>query len=275
MKLVFATVLAAALLGIVVAAAIVRGGLYDVSVTAQHTPPVYWLLQTVMHYSVKRRARAIEPPALGDEGLQQRGAEVYAANCVRCHGAPGVAPGEFANSMQPLPGPLVDALSRWLPRELYWITRNGIKMSGMPAWEYRLSDDDLWALVAFLVKLPQLSAQAYASLHLEPDAAPDRDDGSHRRAVPDAARGRVALHQHGCNACHVIPGVTGSDVHVGPPLAGIASRQLIAGAVPNTMEQMVRWLRNPDSVDKGTAMPALGVAPEDARDIAAYLATLH
>ena len=108
------------------------------------------------------------------------------------------------------------------------------------------------------------------------DACSSSTTGAGGPAAPgDAQRGRVALHQHACNSCHVIPGVTGPDVHVGPPLKGIASRQLIAGAVPNTPEQMVRWLRAPASIDAHTTMPALGVSERDAHDMAAYLATLR
>lgn len=93
--------------------------------------------------------------------------------------------------------------------------------------------------------------------------------------VGDAARGQTALHQHACNACHVIPGITGADVHIGPPLAGIARRQLLAGKLPNTPENMVRWIRDPRSVERWTAMPDLGVSQRDATDMAAYLATLR
>jgi mono/diheme cytochrome c family protein len=213
---------------------------------------------------------------LRDPALVQRGAQCFRDKCAQCHGAPGVAMGEIGRSMQPLPGPLIDAPRHWKARELYWITRNGIKMSGMPAWEYRLADADLWALVAFLERLPDLSVEGYRALTAaagEPCATrPIATSGD----VPgDAARGRIALHQHACNSCHVIPGVTGADVHVGPPLEGLASRQLIAGAVPNTLEQMVRWIREPASIDPRTAMPALGVSERDARDMAAYLATLR
>lgn len=95
---------------------------------------------------------------------------------------------------------------------------------------------------------------------------------------PDAAEvahARLVLHQHGCNSCHVIPGVTGSDVHVGPPLAGMARRRSIAGELPNTQDNMVRWLLDPQAVDPDTAMLAMGLSERDARAVAAYLATLH
>lgn len=94
------------------------------------------------------------------------------------------------------------------------------------------------------------------------------------RLQGDPARGRLALTQYACQACHVIPGITGSDVHVGPPLEGLASRAMIAGSLPNTPDNLVRWIRDPQAVDPQTAMPDMGVSEEHARDMAAYLATL-
>jgi mono/diheme cytochrome c family protein len=74
--------------------------------------------------------------------------------------------------MQPTPGPLVDASRRWKPHELYWITRHGIKMSGMPAWEYHMSDTELWDTVAFIMQLPRMSAADYrATTARQPEAA--------------------------------------------------------------------------------------------------------
>ena len=78
-----------------------------------------------------------------------------------------------------------------------------------------------------------------------------------------------------CNACHSIPGVTGSQVRVGPPLAGMGRRTRIAGTLDYTPEGMVRWLRETQAVKPGTAMPQMGVTEQDARDIAAYLQTLR
>lgn len=87
-------------------------------------------------------------------------------------------------------------------------------------------------------------------------------------------RGRIALTQYACHACHVIPGVTGSRASVGPPLEGIGKRPLIAGKLPNTPDNMMRWIRHPKQVDPQTAMPDMGVQEQHARDMAAYLSTL-
>jgi cytochrome c1 len=73
----------------------------------------------------------------------------------------------------------------------------------------------------------------------------------------------------------VIPGVVGANRSVGPPLAGIANRQYIAGVLPNTPANMMRWLRQPTKVDPLSAMPDLDVTEQDARDIAAFLYTLR
>lgn len=90
----------------------------------------------------------------------------------------------------------------------------------------------------------------------------------------DAARGRVALTQYACHACHVIPGITGSDVYVGPPLAGLASRAMIAGDISNTPQNLMAWIRHPQALDPATAMPDMGVWEQDARDMVTYLSTL-
>ncbi len=272
----FGILVAIVLLGALGAGAFVWSGWYDISATVQHTQTVYTVLEKTMHRSVKRRAAAIEAPPLDAPALVARGAACYLDKCVQCHGGPGVAQGEIGRSMQPLPGPLVDASGKWGASELYWITRHGIKMSGMPAWQHGVPDADLWALVAFMQRMPTLTAAEFRGLaesgvSAQCEVPPD----SPAQRAPDVERGRAAITQYACNACHNVPGITGSDVHVGPPLAGVGARRLIAGAVPNTPEQMVRWIRDPRSIDPDTAMPAMQVGEQDARDIAAFLATLR
>jgi mono/diheme cytochrome c family protein len=144
-----------------VAYAFMMSGFYNIAATRQHWQFVYDFLETGMHRSVRFHARNVTVPPL-DERMAQQGARLYAAHCAVCHGAPGVAPGGIGMSMQPVPGPLVDA-DKWRERELYWIVRHGIKMSGMPAWEYRLSDAEIWQIVAFVRRLPQLSPADYAA----------------------------------------------------------------------------------------------------------------
>ncbi|MFT0624094.1 c-type cytochrome [Ectopseudomonas guguanensis] len=86
-----------------------------------------------------------------------------------------------------------------------------------------------------------------------------------------AEDGRGAFQQHGCTSCHVIPGVVGADTHVGPPLSDLSERKYLAGVLPNTPANLVRWLRDPQTIAPGSAMPDLGVSTQVALDMAAYL----
>ena len=87
----------------------------------------------------------------------------------------------------------------------------------------------------------------------------------------DPRRGEAALGRYGCGACHVIPGLARASGKVGPPLTDFAERSYIAGNVFNTPNNLVAWIRRPDSVEPGTVMPTLGVTEQDARDMSAYL----
>jgi cytochrome c1 len=91
----------------------------------------------------------------------------------------------------------------------------------------------------------------------------------------DAARGKTAISTYGCGSCHVVPGIRTARGTVGPPLQFWSKRTYIAGEVPNTPDFLVRWIKVPQSIEPGTAMPNLGVSDATARDIAAYLYTLH
>ncbi len=256
----------------------VWAGIYNPAASLQHTAPVYWVLNLAMRQAVQRHGRDIRVPALSDPVLVARGAQLYRAHCVQCHGAPGIAPDAFALGMTPLPANLALTAREWKdPAELYWVIKYGIKMSGMPAWEFRLDDADLWAVTAFVNTLPGLSPRDYQAWAAQaaaaaPAAAAPASDAA--RGAADVARGMVALQQYACVTCHVIPGVVGAHSRVGPSLAAIGSRKYLAGVLPNTPENMARWLRAPQQVAPDSAMPDLGVKPADARNMAAFLETL-
>lgn len=276
-----------ALLGGVAGAGMVYFGVYNVAATEQHTAPVYWLLNVSLKQSAAQRAENIAPPPLDEPERVTQGFRLYREHCVNCHGAPGVSPDAFALGMTPAPANLAYTAKNWPAEQLYWVVRYGIKMTGMPAWEYRLAEEELWDIVAFLVELPRLSPQDYAALAKRIDseqgplkprftqARKDAAEASHERTPGDPERGRRALQQYACITCHEIPGVVGASHGVGPPLARMARRGFIGGVLPNTRENMVRWLRDPPAVDPRTAMPNLGVTEADAHDLAAFLETLR
>ncbi|MBW3653267.1 MAG: c-type cytochrome [Actinobacteria bacterium] len=95
--------------------------------------------------------------------------------------------------------------------------------------------------------------------------------------VPDGnpERGMQAIDAYGCGTCHTIPGIDGANGNVGPPLTQFGERAYIAGNLPNSADNLTRWIADPQEIEPGTAMPDLGVPPPTARDIAAYLFTLE
>ena len=77
--------------------------------------------------------------------------------------------------------------------------------------------------------------------------------------------------EYGCTSCHEVAGIRGADGVVGPPLTGIGRRMYVAGMLENTPANLMRWIRDPQSIDSLTAMPDVGVSARDAQHIAAYL----
>jgi cytochrome c2 len=163
-------------------------------------------------------------------------------------------------------------------------------MTGMPAWEMRHPDADLWAIVAFVKQLPRLTAADYEAMARHADVE-GRTKGDGTAAQPktapsairdprsalsggNAGRGLYAMQQYACTTCHLIPGMVGANAHVGPTLAGIADRKYLGGRLPNTPENLVRWIRHPRETSPQSLMPDLGVSEQHARDMAAYLLTL-
>jgi cytochrome c len=122
----------------------------------------------------------------------------------------------------------------------------------------------LFAACAFGCALVALASCQQAQLERRAEAM---TGGSARRGVE-------AINKYGCATCHTIPGVRGATALVGPNLQQVASRMYLAGVLPNTPDNMIRWIQHPREVDPLTAMPDLNVTDADARDIASYLYTL-
>jgi cytochrome c len=98
-----------------------------------------------------------------------------------------------------------------------------------------------------------------------------RGDDTTTAVAGDADRGRTLFSTYGCVACHAIEGVRGADARVGPRLDDLGSQRIIAGVVPNTPEDLARWIMDPPALSPRTAMPNVGVTPEDAADLVAFL----
>jgi cytochrome c553 len=141
-------------------------GLYSVAASRGHLAIVNAMLTFGMRNSVETHALGIEAPQTYSNDLSTLGAAHFHSGCASCHGAPGVPISPIAQSMLPSPPDLSTVVQDWRDRELFWIIKNGIKYTGMPAWVAAQRDDEVWAVVAFLKRLPTLDAAGYRELAL-------------------------------------------------------------------------------------------------------------
>lgn len=143
------TLAAVALIGIIY----MYSGVYDVSVQNRDKGITKWILETTMDNSVEHHAKNIVAPALDDSAMIWKGFTHYDRMC-GCHSDPGekMRPSRY----EPHPPPLYRTADDWKPNELFWIIKNGIKMSAMPAFGMRSSDDEIWSIVAFLKYFPKM-----------------------------------------------------------------------------------------------------------------------
>jgi mono/diheme cytochrome c family protein len=105
----------------------------------------------------------------------------YRAMCLQCHGAPDVKSHEFAQGLNPTPPDLAVAAKDWTDGELFWITKHGIRMTGMPAFGPTHSDEELWKIVAFVRQLNELSPDQVAALR-EGEEADHHHEADNREA---------------------------------------------------------------------------------------------
>jgi cytochrome c553 len=142
----------------------IYSGWYDVSAINKESGIMKWVLNTTMDNSVEHHSINISVPDLSDQLMIKEGFEHYNEMCVSCHGAPGKEETELSKGLNPSAPYLVEHAEEMDPQELFWVTKNGIKMTGMPAWGKTHSDEKIWAMVAFIKKLPNITSEEYEKM---------------------------------------------------------------------------------------------------------------
>lgn len=146
-------------------------GAYDVGADVPHWALTRRTIEILRDRAIAVRADEIQVPDLKDEQVILKGAGQYAAMCVNCHLAPGKSDSEIRPGLYPKPPNLSERT--FDPKTVFWVTKHGLKMSGMPAWGLGHDDETLWSIVAFVGKLPGMSAQQYKDIVAE--APPDEE----------------------------------------------------------------------------------------------------
>ena len=148
----------------------IYSGIYDMSATVHHNKLTLWMINTLKDNSINHHINDsnLKPPNLSDTSLVKMGFVHYREMCVSCHGAPGVDQSDIiVKGLYPRPPKLVRTAKEFTPQQLFWITKNGFKMTGMPAFGPTHSDNMIWAMVAFTEKLPTLTKEQYQFLDNE------------------------------------------------------------------------------------------------------------
>lgn len=146
----------------IAAAVYLFGGFYDVAANSETRGLVDNALERIRDASVSRRATAKPPMSLDDPHAIEAGARQFSElGCVKCHGAPGIRRDLFGRAMNPGP-PGLKTLSENDPGEIFWIVKNGIRMTGMPSFgKAGVGDNEIWQVVAFVRKLQTISGNDY------------------------------------------------------------------------------------------------------------------
>jgi cytochrome c553 len=165
-----AAVLVIPILGFVVASS----GLLPLAASSGHWAPTQWFIEYTKRRTITVRSSATsmdEVPSLDNAAMIRLGAGYFHIGCRSCHEPPGASPVRALRHMTPRPSHLVDRVGNWEPEELFWIVRHGLKFTGMPGWPSQRREDEVWTMVAFLRRMPELDLAEYrelAGLDLEP-----------------------------------------------------------------------------------------------------------
>ena len=204
---------------LVVGTGVVLSGVVPVAASSDHWALTRWFLDLAMSRSVSTHSLGVDVPELDDPVLVLRGAGHYDLGCTSCHGRPGQGRSEILLEMTPTPPLLSETLHLWEPAELFYIVRHGVKFTAMPAWPVARREDEVWAMVAFLLELRGMDERGYLQLTLG-DVAGGGTSEDH--LLPGGASRDLQT----CTRCHGAEG-RGRGLGAFPSLAG-QSRVYIA-----------------------------------------------
>lgn len=194
MKIVTATLGIIITLAILAVLAVMYTGAFNVATGWQDPALLRWVLVTTRESSIERRAQAIQAPVLDAVNRIDNGFRGYREMCAICHGTPGGKPTPLAKGLNPEPPELSEDEDHMSDAALFWVIKNGIRMTGMPAWGPSHSDADLWDVVAFVKALPNMSAAEYRALDRR--LPPGHGDDGHDNGLPQHDQGDDDSHGH-------------------------------------------------------------------------------
>lgn len=179
---------------------VLYSGYYNVAATEPHYGITENILNKIAMNSVKYHSKGINVPDLQDVQMVKRGSVAYDDMCAVCHGAPGIEPSVIGEGLYPNPPDLSESVNELSLQELFWITKNGIKDTGMPAFGPTHEDSELWEIIAFMNKMPEMTPEEYESLKLSAEGEGDGHSHTHgtreQGEQKEANQGENGEHDH-------------------------------------------------------------------------------
>jgi mono/diheme cytochrome c family protein len=164
MKFLFGIVTGLLLMG-AAAVFVIASGAVSVGATAPVSDLERVVATLAVNRSVARRAPKTENPVKATPETLAKALTHYKSMCLTCHGAGAVSPSAIGEGLNPpAPDLTQPSVQKRTDGELFWLVQNGLRMTGMPAFGPTHKDEDLWALVAFLRHLPELTTEEEAAL---------------------------------------------------------------------------------------------------------------
>jgi mono/diheme cytochrome c family protein len=221
------------------------------------TPPS--AVETQVASLVKRtiiplRARGLSSPAPADAKTLGAGRGLFMASCAVCHGNDGRSQTDLGRGMYPPAPDLTSAVvQRWSEAELFWIVRNGIRLTGMPSFRDTLSDTETWEVARFVKALPEINANAARRQQQSADGMTHAE----LRQL-----GRELIQREACQRCHLLHG---SGARIGPDLT-------VEWARGRTDEWLIGHFQDPKAFTKTSLMPSFSHLSEvELRALVAFL----
>jgi hypothetical protein len=159
------------LIALVLVSVVIGSGGYNIAATEKHWNITEKIIAWVRDSSIETHAKELRIPPLDEAELLSSGAEHYHAMCTICHLAPGLKPTELSIGLYPQapvfhqreaindPARLSDRA-----RAYFWVIKNGLKMTAMPAWGLSHDDRSIWGMTAFILKMSNMTPEQYENL---------------------------------------------------------------------------------------------------------------
>ena len=154
--------------------------------TRANKQPPDWerhLAMSALDNSVERHAPHTNNPVPPTDENLISGLKIYTMNCALCHGGIDRQPSTLAKSLYPPPPNLIldpDDDPEW---HIFYLIHNGVRYTGMPAWDKTLSEQDMWKVTAFLSRIEKLppAVQDFWKQAGGAPAAASPEHGEHRQ----------------------------------------------------------------------------------------------